>query len=136
TFIITLGIFKKDNEINTIEKYQTKDAVSKAFDQMSAHFKKESQKLSFDMVNDDVKLLLKWVSIQPVLRRIFGNSYLPHHDYGRGGRGWRDLWQDLLSLILINDAGVEHLLINNFQGVRIDGSNATIIGDEPGKFLA
>src|SRR5690606_15814517 len=45
TFIITLGIFKKDNEINTIEKYQTKDAVSKAFDQMSAHFKKESQKL-------------------------------------------------------------------------------------------
>src|SRR5690554_4500982 len=136
TFNITLGIFKTDDEVKTIEKYQTKDAVSRAFDQMIAYFKKESKKLSFDMVNDDVKLLLKWVRLQPVLRRIFGNSYLPHHDYGRGGRGWRDLWQDLLSLILLNDEGLEHLLINNFRGVRIDGSNATIIGDEPGKFLA
>ena len=37
---------------------------------------------------------MSWVAIQPVLRRLFGNSFLPYHDYGRGGRGWRDLWQD------------------------------------------
>ena len=71
-----------------------------------------------------------------MLRRYFGNSYLPHHDYGHGGRGWRDLWQDLLSLIMMNDASVIDLLYNNFQGVRIDGSNATIIGDKPGEFKA
>jgi cellobiose phosphorylase len=76
------------------------------------------------------------MTIQPILRRYFGNSYLPHHDYGKGGRGWRDLWQDLLSLIMMNDQSVYELLINNFQGIRLDGSNATIIGDQPGEFKA
>ncbi len=33
---------------------------------------------------------MRWVAVQPVLRRICGCSFLPHHDYGRGGRGWRD----------------------------------------------
>ena len=32
---------------------------------------------------------LAWVAIQPTLRRIHGCSFLPYHDYGRGGRGWR-----------------------------------------------
>lgn len=51
-------------------------------------------------------LLLRWVGIQPVLRRIFGCSFLPHHDYGRGGRGWRDLWQDSLGLLLSGEDGL------------------------------
>jgi len=79
---------------------------------------------------------LKWVSLQPILRRIYGCSFLPHHDYGRGGRGWRDLWQDCLALILMDDNEVNNLLYNNFAGVRIDGSNATIIGEKPGEFKA
>ncbi len=79
---------------------------------------------------------LNWVSIQPILRRIYGNSYLPHHDYGRGGRGWRDLWQDILSLLLIENKNVRSSLISNFAGVRIDGSNATIIGNSKGEFIA
>lgn len=77
---------------------------------------------------------LKWVTIQPTLRRLFGNSFLPHHDYGKGGRGWRDLWQDQLSLLLMDATSVRAALLNNFKGVRIDGSNATIIGDQPGEF--
>ena len=79
---------------------------------------------------------LNWVSLQPILRRIYGNSYLPHHDYGRGGRGWRDLWQDILSLLLIENKNVRSSLISNFGGVRIDGSNATIIGKSNGDFIA
>ena len=79
---------------------------------------------------------MKWVSLQPILRRICGNSFLPYHDYGRGGRGWRDLWQDLLALLVMEPSQVRHLLYSNFVGVRIDGSNATIIGSEPGEFKA
>ncbi|MBC7960586.1 MAG: cellobiose phosphorylase, partial [Vallitaleaceae bacterium] len=79
---------------------------------------------------------MKWIEIQPVLRKIYGCSFLPYHDYGKGGRGWRDLWQDCLSLILLEPEEVKGLLINNFGGVRIDGSNATIIGSKPGEFLA
>lgn len=79
---------------------------------------------------------LKWVTLQPVLRRMFGNSFLPYHDYGRGGRGWRDLWQDILALLLMEPGPVDDLLFSNYAGVRLDGSNATIIGSRPGEFKA
>lgn len=79
---------------------------------------------------------MKWVSFQPFLRRLFGCSFLPHHDYGRGGRGWRDLWQDCLSLLLMNPQNVGAMIEKNYGGVRIDGTNATIIGDGDGNFIA
>ena len=79
---------------------------------------------------------MKWVVAQPVLRRLFGNSFLPYHDYGRGGRGWRDLWQDCLALLFTEPDEVASLLLSSYAGVRLDGSNATIIGTRPGEFLA
>ena len=79
---------------------------------------------------------LKWVTLQPTLRRLAGNSWLPYHDYGRGGRGWRDLWQDILALLITESGDVSELLFSNFAGVRVDGSNATIIGSAPGEFKA
>lgn len=81
-------------------------------------------------------LWMKWVTLQPILRRLYGNSFLPYHDYGRGGRGWRDLWQDCLALMVMEPAEVRSLLFNNYAGVRVDGSNATIIGTKPGEFIA
>ncbi len=46
---------------------------------------------------------------------------------GRGGRGWRTPWQDCLALLVITRV-VHDLLFSSFAGVRMDGSNATIIG--------
>ena len=86
--------------------------------------------------NGDFDRLMRWVSFQPMLRRIYGCSFLPHHDYGRGGRGWRDLWQDCLSLLLMDPDGVGEMIRANFGGVRIDGTNATIIGEGDGNFIA
>ncbi|MCQ2516662.1 MAG: cellobiose phosphorylase [Saccharofermentans sp.] len=77
-----------------------------------------------------------WVGIQPMLRRIYGCSFLPHHDYGKGGRGWRDLWQDCLALIMMDPGDVRGMLVDNFGGVRPDGTNATIIGSGRGEFIA
>jgi cellobiose phosphorylase len=79
---------------------------------------------------------MEWIAFQPQLRRIYGCSFLPHHDYGRGGRGWRDLWQDCLALLLTDPEGVRKMILDNFRGVRLDGTNATIIGDKPGEFKA
>ena len=79
---------------------------------------------------------LQWVTLQPTLRRLMGNSFLPYHDYGRGGRGWRDLWQDILALLIMEPGDVSEMLLSNFAGVRVDGSNATIIGSQPGDFKA
>lgn len=79
---------------------------------------------------------MHWVNFQPMLRRIYGCSFLPHHDYGKGGRGWRDLWQDCLALLAMDPSGVRGMLLDNFAGVRIDGTNATIIGNKQGEFIA
>lgn len=79
---------------------------------------------------------MEWVSVQPALRKLYGCSFLPYHDYGRGGRGWRDLWQDSLALLLRNPADARDDLISYFAGVRMDGSNATIIGAKKGEFIA
>ncbi|MCR5153526.1 MAG: cellobiose phosphorylase [Lachnospiraceae bacterium] len=84
----------------------------------------------------DFRAYMMWVATEPELRRIFGCSFLPYHDYGKGGRGFRDLWQDCLALLLKDPSDVKDLLINNFAGIRSDGTNATIIGNKPGEFIA
>ena len=96
----------------------------------------EAAPLRFESGRRDFDLLLRWVGVQPVLRRIFGCSFLPHHDYGRGGRGWRDLWQDSLGLLLSGEDGLRSQLAAYCGGMRTDGTNATIIGERPGEFRA
>ena len=86
--------------------------------------------------DSDFDNILRWIGIQPTLRRIYGCSFLPHHDYGKGGRGWRDLWQDSLGLLLSEPETVADDLVAYFGGVRLDGTNATIIGNRPGEFKA
>lgn len=136
TLIFTLGIAKNLKETKNFKKYLEIKNVEKSFEAVKQSFDEMIAPLEFMMVDSQTTELLKWVSLQPILRRYYGNSYLPHHDYGHGGRGWRDLWQDLLSLIMYNDQSVKNLLYNNFAGIRVDGSNATIIGDKPGEFKA
>ncbi|MBQ5376586.1 MAG: cellobiose phosphorylase [Lachnospiraceae bacterium] len=109
--------------------------IQKYFDEMKAYWKAKNN-ITFKTGNPDFDQYLYWVTIQPVLRRIYGCSFLPHHDYGRGGRGWRDLWQDCLALLLNDPSEVRQMLCQNFGGVRLDGTNATIIGTKPGEFKA
>ena len=133
---ISIGIHQDEKSSLNSFKQLNEESFYQKLDQTKSVFESFVSSLSFNYVNQDISDTLKWVVLQPMLRRYFGNSYMPHHDYGHGGRGWRDLWQDLLSLIMMNDSSVKDLLFNNFQGVRIDGSNATIIGDQPGEFKA
>lgn len=92
--------------------------------------------VNFNTSDSDFDRWMKWVSCEPVLRRIYGCSFLPHHDYGRGGRGWRDLWQDCTALLIMDPKKVEKMLYNNCAGIRFDGTNATIIGAGEGEFIA
>jgi cellobiose phosphorylase len=100
------------------------------------HWEQELASLRLDLGDARFEGWFKWVTLQPILRRICGNSFLPYHDYGRGGRGWRDLWQDQLALLLMESGEVRDQLSGNFAGVRLDGSNATIIGEALGEFRA
>lgn len=125
---------------DNIEKLVNKYLDFNTFDNLLEENKKQwSLKLAnieFNLFSKEYSGWLKWVSLQPTLRRIFGCSFLPHHDYGKGGKGWRDLWQDCLALLYVDPQEVQDMLLNNFIGVRIDGSNATIIGTNKGEFKA
>lgn len=137
SYIILMGITDAKSRINPIwEKFNTQAKVEKALQENKIYWQLKSRSIKVNTGEGDFDNWFRWVNIQPHLRRIFGCSYLPDFDYGKGGKGWRDLWQDCLSLILNNPKEARPLLINNFRGVRIDGSNATIIGETLGEFIA
>jgi len=137
SYIILMGISDDKAQIKSIiRKFNSSDKVKASLGQTKDFWVTNSRKINLSTGNPDFDNWFRWVSIQPTLRRIFGNSFLPDFDYGKGGRGWRDLWQDVLSLILSNPDQVRRLLVDNFSGARIDGSNATIIGKKEGEFIS
>lgn len=137
SYILVMVIDETGEKMETYaEKYCSAGKFAQYFAGNTRYWEAKLGRLAFYTGDRDFDQWMKWVTLQPVLRRIFGCSFLPYHDYGRGGRGWRDLWQDCLALLLMADDHVRYLLYNNFAGVRIDGSNATIIGSQPGEFLA
>lgn len=135
-FYVSIGISESKVEAISSLQYLNTETFNQALEQTKSFFTEYTKGLQFTIRDKKTSDALPWVVLQPMLRRYFGNSFLPHHDYGHGGKGWRDLWQDLLALIMMNDPSVKELLYNNFAGVRIDGTNATIIGDKPGEFKA
>lgn len=115
--------------------FLTPEGVEKALAETKAYWQRAAgQRVCTS--DSDFDAWCIWTAVQPLLRRICGCSFLPHHDYGRGGRGWRDLWQDSLALLLTDPAAVKEDLWLYFAGVRTDGTNATIIGTKPGEFKA
>jgi len=136
-YIILLGITDDDTSIPHIcHTYSSSKKTEKAFNKNREYWNRKIQNISFDMGDPGYSNWIKWVTCQPVLRKIFGCSFLPHHDYGKGGRGWRDLWQDCLALLLQEPDNIKQTLVSNFQGIRPDGTNATIIGKEKHEFIA
>lgn len=137
TFTAVMGISQNDCNLKSlIGKFNNCTKVNALLAKTKDFWQKQSGSIEISSGNQHFDNWLRWVNIQPLLRKIFGCSFLPDFDYGKGGRGWRDLWQDCLGLILNNPQAVRSLLINNFAGVKIDGSNATIIGNAPGEFIA
>jgi len=137
TYAVIMGITKGPGEITKlISKFKHPDKISHALQKTKIFWNRLSRRVDITTHDRDFDNWLRWVNIQPTLRKIFGCSFLPDFDYGKGGRGWRDLWQDCLGLILHGPEKVRSFLINNFCGVKIDGSNATIIGKAPGEFIA
>lgn len=136
TFIIFLGATKNQDGIaDVLTAYSSKEKVEEAL-ACTIRYWQDKVNVSFHTGDNHFDQYMAWVSFQPILRRIYGCSFLPHHDYGKGGRGWRDLWQDCLALLIMNPNGVRQMLLDNFGGIRIDGTNATIIGEKQGEFIA
>lgn len=136
TYILVLGFGTSiENLEKEADKFLSKKVCLTSLQDTKAYWE-EKINVAYKTGSQDFDAWMHWVNFQPILRRIYGCSFLPHHDYGRGGRGWRDLWQDCLALLIMNPLGVREMLISNFGGVRIDGTNATIIGANQGEFIA
>ena len=136
TYLVLAGVSEEKKKIEKqTSAYRTKKQVEEAFKAVKKHW---MDKVNVDFsTGDTVKdNYLKWICFQPVLRRIYGCSFLPYHDYGKGGRGWRDLWQDCLALLIMEPSVVRQMIVDNYGGVRMDGTNATIIGSRQGEFIA
>ncbi len=135
-YLVILGVTEDEEQLEEIVR--TFDSTQKVMDALRAvqEYWQNRVNVKYHTGSKEFDNFLRWVSFQPMLRRIYGCSFLPHHDYGRGGRGWRDLWQDCLSLLIMDPSGVRQMILDNFGGVRIDGTNATIIGVKPGEFIA
>lgn len=136
SYTIIPGITDNEDEVPAkIARFSTEEKVMEEKSKLRDYWQ-EKVNVSYHTSDVGFDNFMKWVSFQPILRRIYGCSFLPHHDYGRGGRGYRDLWQDCLSLLIMDPDGVRSMLVSNYGGVRLDGSNATIIGSRPGEFKA
>ena len=136
-YVLILAVLANDEPVEElVGRYGSAAQAAHWLDATRAHWQAKVAPLAFRTADSRFDGWLKWVAVQPFLRRLFGNSFLPYHDYGRGGRGWRDLWQDCLALLMLEPEPVHDLLFSSFAGVRVDGSNATIIGSRPGEFLA
>lgn len=135
-YLIFAGISEQEASMETIiSRYGTSEKAVQELENTKKYWQ-EKVNVVYHTGDPKFDIFMRWVSFQPLLRRIYGCSFLPHHDYGRGGRGWRDLWQDCLSLLLMDPGDVRQMIIGNYGGVRIDGTNATIIGHKPGEFVA
>lgn len=135
-YTIMIGAVDEEETIaDIVAAYRTTEQVEQALQRMKDYWQ-EKVNVRYNTGNDRFDNYMRWVSFQPMQRRIYGCSFLPHHDYGRGGRGRRDLWQDCLSLLLMDSSGVRQMILDNYGGVRVDGTNATIIGEKQGEFLA
>ncbi|MFA6216856.1 MAG: cellobiose phosphorylase [Candidatus Omnitrophota bacterium] len=132
-YFLLMGITEDTRKISALfQKLNTPQKVRQSLSDTKEYWGDYLSRLDFDFGNKEFNNWLLWVKLQPTLRKLFGCSFLPHFDYGKGGRGWRDLWQDALALLLTEPQKVGEIIFKNFQGVRVDGSNATIITKDGG----
>ena len=137
SYIIIQGISDNETEMsNWKEKYGDLKKAKKVLDKTLKYWHNYTGTIKYSTPDTDFVKWSRWVIYQVKARQVYGNSFLPDFGYGRGGRGWRDLWQDLLSIFLVDPESARTEILNNFKGVRIDGSNATIIGSKSGEFIA
>lgn len=136
TYIVAMAFGESKRDIESISNDVLKETDFDSLLEETKLYWNNKINISYKTKDSEFDNWMYWVNFQPMLRRIYGCSFLPHHDYGKGGRGWRDLWQDCLALLAMDPENVRQMLLDNFGGIRFDGTNATIIGNKQGEFIA
>ena len=85
--MIFAGITEEEKDADRIVQAYGNSEKSDLLLEETQNYWKNKVNVSYYTGNNRFDLFMRWVSFQPFLRRIYGCSFLPHHDYGRGGRG-------------------------------------------------
>ncbi len=107
---------------------KVRDAIHKTND-----YWQEKVNVWFQTGNKTADSYLRWICFQPILRRLYGCSFFRITTMARAAGMAGSLWQDCLSLLFMNPDGVRQMIVDNYGGVRMDGTNATIIGEKQGR---
>ena len=92
SYIIAIGavaLGSGDHEAQVKEifsRFNSADKFSQALEANKKYWSDKTSSILFRSKDEDFNSWMRWVTLQPVLRRIFGCSFLPDHDYGKGGR--------------------------------------------------
>ena len=115
-YVVIMAVMREGIDPDGLVKaYGSQAKFADWFQRNEAHWQSKLETLAFYTGDSQLNPWLRWVALQPILRRLFGNSFLPYHDYGRGGRGWRDLWQDCLALLMMEPDQVSQLIIQQLR---------------------
>ena len=80
TFVIALGYGKSQDEVTGLsDKYLTTATFDKMLEETNESWQ-EKINVRYSSKDTDFDNWMHWVNFQPMLRRIYGCSFLPHHD--------------------------------------------------------
>lgn len=83
SYIMLAGLTEKENDVNAITgRYRSVLEVKEELNTVKKHWI-DKVNIDFETGNAKEDNYLKWICFQPILRRIYGCSFLPHHDYGK-----------------------------------------------------
>lgn len=92
TYIVAMAFGESKRDIESISNDVLKETDFDSLLEETKLYWNNKINISYKTKDSEFDNWMYWVNFQPMLRRIYGCSFLPHHDYGKGGRGWRDLW--------------------------------------------
>ena len=94
SYTIFIGATEQTKEIaDLVEKYGTTEAVERELE-CTKQYWQDRVNVAYHTGDSNFDNYMRWVSFQPMLRRIYGCSFLPYHDYGKGKVDKRDWMGD------------------------------------------
>ncbi len=125
-FVVVTGIgFTQTQAEEVIQKYSYATAVQEKQKLEQFWLEQTSQKQIHSQDPNFDTSWNKWWFYQLCMRYWFGNTAHPQFDYGTDFSGWREIWQDMIGIILLNPDKVKEHILKTLEGIRTDGTNAT-----------
>ncbi len=82
SYIVIMAVMQEGTDPDVIVwAYGSQVEFADGFQRNGAHWQSELERLAFHTGDSQLDLWLRWAALQPILRRLLGNSFLPYHDW-------------------------------------------------------